>query len=241
MTDNRQFRFGIFDFDAATLELRKAQHPVRLRPQSLKLLRLLVSRPRQLISREEIHKELWGADVFVDFEQGVNHSVKQLRAALGDDADEPRYIETLPRRGYRFIAPVELFSEVEDPAFRQPRRPPCAIARHARWCQGMGIDHRDVRGRLTVLLFFVFVRARNSPPFTLAVLPFDVVAMPPESHYLGVSLADAVIARLAAGREVRVRPTTAIVGHTTEARGFRGGRAEAASRLHSCEQRAETW
>ena len=69
MADNRQFRFGIFDFDAATLELRKAQRPVRLRPQSLKVLRLLVSRPRQLISREEIHNELWGADVFVDFEQ----------------------------------------------------------------------------------------------------------------------------------------------------------------------------
>ena len=116
MTDNRQFRFGIFDFDAATLELRKAQRPVRLKPQSLKLLKLLVSRPRQLISREEIHRELWGADVFVDFEQGVNHSIKQLRAALGDDADEPRYIETLPRRGYRFIAPVELFSEIEEPA-----------------------------------------------------------------------------------------------------------------------------
>ena len=116
MADNRQFRFGIFDLDADTLELRKAQRPVRLRPQSLKLLRLLVSRPRQLISRDEIHKELWGADVFVDFEQGVNHSVKQLRAALGDDADAPRYIETLPRRGYRFIAPVELFTEVEEPA-----------------------------------------------------------------------------------------------------------------------------
>ena len=116
MADNRQFRFGIFDFDAAALELRKAQRPVRLRPQSLKLLRLLVSRPRQLISRDEIHKELWGADVFVDFEQGVNHSVKQLRAALGDDADAPRYIETLPRRGYRFIAPVEFFTEVEEPA-----------------------------------------------------------------------------------------------------------------------------
>ena len=116
MADNRQFRFGIFDFDAATLELRKAQRPVRLRPQSLKVLRLLVSRPRQLISREEIHKELWDADVFVDFEQGVNHSVKQLRAALGDDADAPRYIETLPRRGYRFIAPVESFPEAEEPA-----------------------------------------------------------------------------------------------------------------------------
>ena len=121
LADNRQFRFGIFVFDAVTLELRKAQRPVRLRPQSLKVLRLLVSRPRQLISREEIYKELWGADVFVDFEQGVNHSVKQLRAALGDDADEPRYIETLPRRGYRFIAPVELFSEVEEPASPLPQ------------------------------------------------------------------------------------------------------------------------
>ena len=102
-----RFRFGVFEFDPETPELRKSGRLVRLRPQGLKLLRLLISRPREVIAREDIARFLWDAGVFVDFDQGVNHTVKQVRAALGDDAESPRYIETLPRRGYRFIAPVE--------------------------------------------------------------------------------------------------------------------------------------
>ena len=102
-----RFRFGVFEFDSETPELRKSGRLVRVRPQGLKLLKLLVSRPREVIAREDIARFLWDAGVFVDFEEGVNHTIKQLRAALGDDAESPRYIETLPRRGYRFIAPVE--------------------------------------------------------------------------------------------------------------------------------------
>ena len=68
---------------------------------------MLVARPRELITRDEIQQTLWGNDTFVDYEQGVNHSIKELRAALGDSSGSPRFIETLPRRGYRFIAPVE--------------------------------------------------------------------------------------------------------------------------------------
>ena len=102
-----RYRFGVFEFDPETPELRKSGRPVRLRPQGLKLLKLLISRPREVIAREDIARFLWDAGVFVDFEQGVNHIIKQVRAALGDDAESPRYIETLPRRGYRFIAPVE--------------------------------------------------------------------------------------------------------------------------------------
>ncbi len=101
------YRFGVFTFDPSTLELWKAARPVRVRPQSLKLLALLLSRPGELISRDEIQRGLWGDETFVDYEQGVNHSIKELRAALGDAAESPRFIQTLPRRGYRFIAPVE--------------------------------------------------------------------------------------------------------------------------------------
>ena len=109
-----RYRFGVFEFDAQTPELRKAGRLVRLRPQGLKLLTLLMSRPREVIDREEIAKWLWDADVFVDVEQGVNHTIKQVRAALGDDAESPRYVETIPRRGYRFIAPVEVVAEPND-------------------------------------------------------------------------------------------------------------------------------
>ncbi len=118
--DDRLVRFGIFEFDPSALQLRKGRLPVRLRPQALKLLRMFVSRPRQVITREAIHQELWPSDVHVDFEQGVNHTIKQLRAALGDDAGAPRYIETLTRRGYRFIAPIDVVPSVENNAPAAP-------------------------------------------------------------------------------------------------------------------------
>jgi DNA-binding winged helix-turn-helix (wHTH) protein len=102
-----QLRFSVFEFDAQTLELRKNGRLLSVRPQPLTLLALLLERPGDLISREEIQSALWPGDPFVDFDQGVNHAIRELRAALGDAADSPRFVQTLPRRGYRFIAPVE--------------------------------------------------------------------------------------------------------------------------------------
>ena len=123
-----RFRFGVFSFDATTLEMWKETRPVRVRPQSLKLLSLLLSRPGELISREEIQRALWGDETFVDYEQGVNHSIKELRAALGDVAESPRFIQTLPRRGYRFIAPVERIGERSGDRFGEPKPLPEAPA-----------------------------------------------------------------------------------------------------------------
>jgi eukaryotic-like serine/threonine-protein kinase len=100
-------RFGAFEADLQTLELRKNGRLVSIPPQPFKVLSLLAGRAGELVTREEIQKELWGGDTFVDFEQGLNFCIKRLRAALGDDAEKPRYIETLPRRGYRFVAEVE--------------------------------------------------------------------------------------------------------------------------------------
>ena len=101
------YRFGVFRLDIKTLELTKSGRLVKLRPQSLKVLALLLARPGELVPRADLKRELWDRDTFVDYEQGVNHCVKELRAALGDVAESPRFIETLARRGYRFIAPVE--------------------------------------------------------------------------------------------------------------------------------------
>ena len=97
-------RFGPFALDPINRELRKRGYLVRLQPQQLAVLLLLTYRAGQLVSREEIHQHIWGNDTFVDFERGINFSINQIRAALGDDADNPRFIETIPRRGYRFIA-----------------------------------------------------------------------------------------------------------------------------------------
>ncbi len=105
--ENAGLRFGPFELDAQTGDLRKAGHPLRLAPQPAKVLLLLVRRAGQLVTREQLKHELWGADTFVDFEHGLNTCVRQIRAALDDDADHPRYLETIPRRGYRFLVTPE--------------------------------------------------------------------------------------------------------------------------------------
>jgi DNA-binding winged helix-turn-helix (wHTH) protein len=100
-------RFGTFQLDAQAGQLLKSGRVVRLKPQPLRLLQLLLSRPGDLVTRDEIKELLWGADTFVDFEQGMNTAVRQIREALGDDAERPIFVETVPKRGYRFIAPVD--------------------------------------------------------------------------------------------------------------------------------------
>lgn len=99
-------RFGVFELNVTTEELRKSGTLIRLAPQPLKLLVLLARRSGQVVAREQIQQALWGSETYVDFEQGMNHCIKQIRTALSDSADSPVYIETVPRRGYRFLAPV---------------------------------------------------------------------------------------------------------------------------------------
>jgi TolB-like protein/DNA-binding winged helix-turn-helix (wHTH) protein/tetratricopeptide (TPR) repeat protein len=100
-------QFGAFEMNVETAELRKSGFTVKLSPQPSKVLLFLVKRAGSLATREEIKKEVWGAETFVDFEQGLNFCIRQIRSALLDDADKPRYIETVPKRGYRFIAPIQ--------------------------------------------------------------------------------------------------------------------------------------
>jgi Tol biopolymer transport system component/DNA-binding winged helix-turn-helix (wHTH) protein len=97
--------FGPFQADLLTQELKKQGVRLRLPGQSFHVLKMLLDRPGELISRDDLHKALWPSDTFVDFEHGVNAAVNRLREALGDNADNPRFIETLPRRGYRFLGP----------------------------------------------------------------------------------------------------------------------------------------
>jgi DNA-binding winged helix-turn-helix (wHTH) protein len=101
-----RIRFGAFELDATSSELRKAGIPIKLRPQAVQVLLMLAARAGQIVTREEIRGRLWSDDTFVDFGRSINFCVNQIRAALGDDAEKPRYVETLPRRGYRFVASV---------------------------------------------------------------------------------------------------------------------------------------
>ena len=102
----RLLRFGVFELNLDLEELRKNGTLLKLPPQPFKLLALLANRSGQVVTRDEIQAQLWGNDTFIDFEQGVNKCIKQIRTALSDNPDNPLYLETIPRRGYRFLAPV---------------------------------------------------------------------------------------------------------------------------------------
>src|SRR6185503_3224232 len=108
-------KFGSFEVDLRARELRKGGIRIRLQDQPFEILAVMLERPGDVVTREELRQRLWPAGTFVDFEHSLNAAVKRLRAALGDDADNPRFVETLPRRGYRFIARLDTSSTLGTP------------------------------------------------------------------------------------------------------------------------------
>ena len=117
------FRFGTFELDVRSGELRKAGVRVGLQEQSLQVLTLLLQRPGDLVTRDQLRQRLWPNGTFVDFEHGLNAVINRLRETLGDSADSPRFIQTVPRRGYRFIAPVDgAIARMREPRTPRPRR-----------------------------------------------------------------------------------------------------------------------
>src|SRR5262245_59924529 len=128
LRDKGSVRFGRFELDVEARELRSAAARVRLQEQPFAILQLMLDRPGQVITREELRRRLWPDGTFVDFEHSLNAAMKRLRSALGDDADHPTFIETLPRRGYRFIAGLAC-SEPSSPAAKtaEASRPRLAV------------------------------------------------------------------------------------------------------------------
>jgi DNA-binding winged helix-turn-helix (wHTH) protein/TolB-like protein len=100
------YRFGTFEFDSETSELRRNGRAIALEPQPAKALTLLLSKPDEVVTREELKAAVWGSETHVDFDRGIAYCISQVRTALGDNAENPRFIQTLPRQGFRFIAPV---------------------------------------------------------------------------------------------------------------------------------------
>ncbi len=126
MTDSqpdRRYRFGVFEADATTGELRRQGVRIKLNAQPFQVLALLLERPGVLLTREEISRELWPDGTFVDYEHGVNSAVNRIREALGDTASNPRFVETMARRGYRFVAPVERIEKIPPPLAPPPASP----------------------------------------------------------------------------------------------------------------------
>src|SRR5215469_4208567 len=103
----RRFRFGVYELDVRAGELRKNGLTIKLQKQPLQVLKILLGQPGEIITREELRNQLWPADTFVDFDHSLNSAVQRLRDVLGDSGNNPRYIETLPRYGYRFISQIE--------------------------------------------------------------------------------------------------------------------------------------
>jgi DNA-binding winged helix-turn-helix (wHTH) protein/Tol biopolymer transport system component len=137
-------RFGVFDVNPASRELRKRGIRVRLTGQPFAILLMLLERPGEVVSREDMRRHLWPGDTFVDFEHGLNSAVKKLRTALGDSADHPTFIETLPRVGYRFIAPVHPTVDRPEPVASPPvpapqPGPPPPSAAPSRWTRGLAL------------------------------------------------------------------------------------------------------
>src|SRR5579872_3351192 len=164
-------RFGAFELDVRNNELRRAGVLIKLAPQQLRVLRFLAENAGRVCTREEIQEAIWGNQVFVDFDRGLNVSIAQIRSALNDDSEAPRFIQTIPRRGYKFVAPVE------QPG--QPRAEPVPIARPRRlwWIASLVII---LFLAASIAAWRLWPRAPTDHRIMLAVLPFENVTQAPD-------------------------------------------------------------
>ncbi len=209
----RHPHFGGFQVDLRAGELRKQGRRVKLQEQPFQLLAILLERPGEVITREELHKRLWPADTFVDFDHGLNIAVNKLRQALGDSADEPRFIETLPRRGYRFLAIIEE-PAVPAPLLEESPADP-RPARRSKW-------PAIIAALALAALVFGGIRVKGwwgrrsaspaaRPIESLAVLPLENLSGDPQQEYFADGMTDELITCLAQISTVRVISRTSVM------------------------------
>jgi TolB-like protein/DNA-binding winged helix-turn-helix (wHTH) protein/TolA-binding protein len=196
-------RFAGFELNLKTGELRQDGVAIRLQPQPTLILTLLVSRPGSLVTREEIQQRVWGTETFIDFDTGLNSAIRQIRHALKDDTEAPRFIETVPRRGYRFLAPLEkIENDGREPAVQPlatPYRSDTIHAakprawRHAKWLLAGGVMLASL---LVIVIWPWLSRGRGDAIDSVAVLPFVNASTDPDAEYLSDGIPETLIGQL---------------------------------------------
>jgi TolB-like protein/DNA-binding winged helix-turn-helix (wHTH) protein/Tfp pilus assembly protein PilF len=207
------YRFGDFAFDPTSGELHTHGRKIRLQEQPFQILMLLLARPGEVVTREQVRQALWPGDTFVDFDAGLNSAVKRLRDALDDSAEAPRFVETLPRRGYRFIAHVEAPPALE-PA-TTPAPTPAQPGRGLRFSRAAAASAALAVALAIVALVLTRDRPRGDPSSTasitsIAVLPFENLSGDREQDYFVDGMTDAIITNLAQVRALRVLSRTSV-------------------------------
>jgi DNA-binding winged helix-turn-helix (wHTH) protein/Tol biopolymer transport system component len=175
----RSVRFGSFELDLRAGELRRNGSKVRLQEQPLQVLTVLLERPGEVVTREELQKKLWPADTFVDFDHSLNAAIRRLRDALGDSAENPRFVETVARRGYRFVAPVNGAAES---VATEPRLPPVAASK--RW----GILVLSAVLLLAMVAWLVMYRSRQSTQNPNQIKQRRLTANPEDDPVFGAAI-----------------------------------------------------
>jgi TolB-like protein/DNA-binding winged helix-turn-helix (wHTH) protein/Tfp pilus assembly protein PilF len=211
--------FGPFEADLQAQELKKAGVRLRLPGQSFQILAMLLQRPGQLVSREELQRALWPSDTFVDFEKGINAAINRLREALGDSADSARYVETLPRRGYRFVGTIEqprfVPNALQVTADDGSSAVPLSLVEAADWRRSLRSTFYVAAGTLALVVIFVgadvggyrarlFGHAAVPRIESLAVLPLANLSGDPEQDYFADGMTETLIANLAQVKALHV-------------------------------------
>ncbi|HEV2314509.1 MAG TPA: winged helix-turn-helix domain-containing protein, partial [Candidatus Acidoferrales bacterium] len=224
-TSPKLVQFGAFELDLHRGELRKQGVKVKLQEQPLKVLQILLDNPGEIISREQLRSHVWPANTFVEFDQSLYSAMARLRDALGDTSESPRFVETVARRGYRFIAPVTVpivsavSSNGDTPAKSVPGRGGQQIIRLRRIPTSLlaGL----VGGALLLVIFHTFdllgvrtwLYSRNHPIRSIAVLPLENLSGDPAQEYFADGMTDELITDLAQVGNLRVISRTSAMSY----------------------------